>query len=127
MINKENQELNSKQDGIIDFILINELNKDEINIFSNILSSIFDESFGENYSVEESDILKDFTKENKILSRINNENNIILMAKYNNEIIGILEIHKNDHVPFYYIKNEFHYIKSKVAKKLLQYYLNLIK
>jgi hypothetical protein len=127
MINKKDQKINSEQNDIIKFILINELDKGEINIFSNILNNIFNESFGNDYSVEESNILKGFTKENKILDRINNGNSKILVAKYNNEIIGILEINKNDHIPFYYVKNEYFYIKPEIAKKLLQFYLNLIK
>ena len=127
MTNNKEQILNFKQNEIIKLILINELNKDEIDIYSNILNSIFDESFGKKYSAQESDFFKDFTKENKILNRINNKNNNILIAKYNNEIIGILEINKNDNIPFYYIRDEYHYIKPEVAKKLLQYYLKLIK
>jgi len=48
----------------------------------------------------------------------------IFVAKYNNEIIGVLEIRNNDHISLFFVKKDFH--KQGVGKILFEKYLETI-
>ena len=103
--------------------IIEKLKIEEINQFSNMIINVFDEFVGKDYSKQGNDTFKDFIKPENVLDRFNGLN--IFVAKYNNEIIGVLEIRNNDHISLFFVKKDFH--KQGVGKKLFEKYLETIK
>ena len=106
-------------------IIIDKLDIKEINIYSNIINNVFDEFVGKDYSEKGNRTFKDFTNPKNVLARLNNENNLCLVAKYNNEIIGILEIKNYDHISLFFVKKDFH--NKRIGKILFEYFINIIK
>jgi GNAT superfamily N-acetyltransferase len=104
-------------------IIIGKLKIEEINQFSNMIISVFDEFVGKDYSKQGNDTFKEFIKPENVLDRFNGLN--IFVAKYNNEIIGVLEIRNNDHISLFFVKKDFH--KQGVGKILFEKYLETIK
>jgi len=106
-------------------IFFETLKKEDINQYSNMINNVFDEFVGKDYSEEGNNIFKDFIKPNNILDRFSNNLNKYFVAKYNNEIIGVLEIKNNDHISLFFVKKEFH--GQGIGKKLFQNYMETIK
>jgi predicted GNAT family N-acyltransferase len=106
-------------------IRIEELRIEEINFVSNMINTIFDEFVGKDYSEEGNITFKDYINPQNILNRFNKKNNQYFVARYNDEIIGILEIKNKDHVSLFFIKKEFH--GRGIGKKLFEHYLNITK
>jgi len=104
-------------------IIIEKLKISEINQFSNMIINVFDEFVGKDYSTHGNNTFKDFIKPENVLDRFNGLN--IFVAKYNNEIIGVLEIRNNDHISLFFVKKDFH--KQGIGKKLFEKYLETIK
>ena len=106
-------------------IEIDELKTEEINFVSNMINTVFDEFVGKDYSEEGNNTFKDYINPQNILNRFNEKISQYFIVKYNNEIIGILEIKNKDHISLFYIKKEFH--GKGIGKKLFEHYLNIIK
>jgi GNAT superfamily N-acetyltransferase len=106
-------------------ILIDELETEEINYVSNMISNIFDEFVGKDYSEEGNKVFKDYISPQNILIRLNEKSSRFLTAKHGDEIIGILEIKNKDHISLFFVKKEF--LGKGIGKKLLKYYLRGIK
>ena len=105
-------------------IIIDKLDIDEIDIFSNIVNTVFDEFVGIDYSEEGNKTFKDFIDPKNVLERWNDNCNVCFVAKYNNEIIGILEIKNYDHISLFFVKKDFH--NKGIGKKLFENYINTI-
>jgi GNAT superfamily N-acetyltransferase len=108
-----------------DFLNISELDRNEVNILSNMVNNVFEEFVGKDYSDIGNNTFKDFIEPKNISERLGNNNNKCFVAKYNNEIIGILEIRNKDHISLFFVKKEFH--KKGIGKKLFEYYINTLK
>ena len=111
-------------------IIIDELKTEEIEIYSNeiyanMINNVFDEFVGKDYSEEGKKSFKNFVEENSVFERLKNSCNKAYVAKYNDEIIGILEIKNNNHISLFFVKKEYH--KKGVGKKLFEYFINKIK
>jgi GNAT superfamily N-acetyltransferase len=110
-------------------IIFEKLKIEEINQYSNMINnliiSVFDEFVGKDYSEEGNNTFKDFVEQNKIFERFNNGLSQIFIAKYNNEIIGVLETKNNDHISLYFVKKDFH--GQGIGKKLFQYFMETIR
>ena len=106
-------------------IKINELELCEIEMYSNMINSVFDEFVGKDYSDEGKNTFKDFMNIKNVLERLKNNSNKAFVAKYENEFIGILEIKNNEHISLFFVKKEFH--KSGVGRKLFEYFLRALK
>ena len=104
-------------------IFIGKLDKNEINKYSSMINNVFDEFVGKDYSDEGNKVFKDFIDTKNILERLNNDGNKSIVAKHNNEIIGILETKNNDHISLFFVKKEFH--NKGIGKKLFKYFLNI--
>jgi GNAT superfamily N-acetyltransferase len=104
-------------------IIIENLKIDEIHQFSNMIINVFDEFVGKDYSIHGNNTFKDFIKPKNILDRFNGLN--IFVAKYNNEIIGVLETRNNNHISLFFVKKDFH--KQGIGKILFGKYLETIK
>ena len=98
---------------------IDKLDKNEINKYSNMINIVFDEFVGKDYSDEGNKVFKDFIDTKNVLERLNNEGNKCIVAKYNNEIIGILETKNNDYISLFFVKRNF------IIKGLVKTYLNI--
>ena len=105
-------------------IIFDKLDIKEINIYSNMINNVFDEFVGKDYSEKGNKTFKDFIDPKNILERLNNDYNICFVAKYNNEIIGILEIKNYDHISLFFVKKDFH--NKGIGKKLFEYFINTI-
>ena len=106
MIEEEYRE-NHYNNWTIDYIIVENLNENEINIFSNMANDVFNEFVGKDYSEEGNITFKDYIKPSNIMERLNNKDNNFFVAKYNNEIIGILEIRNKDHIALFIVFKEF--------------------
>ena len=106
-------------------IIFSELKIEEINCFLNIVNDTFDEYVGIDYSEEGKNTFKDYLKPQNILARINEKTSHFYVAKYNNEIIGTLEIKNNNHISLFFVKKEFH--GKGIGRKLFENYLRKLK
>ena len=102
-------------------IIIGELETNEINSFSNLVNTVFDEFVGKDYSEEGNNTFKDYTDLKNILIRFNEKTGKFYAAKYQNEIVGILEIKNNDHISLFFVKKEFH--GRGIGKKLFEHFI----
>ena len=106
-------------------IIIVDMEQKEINSMSNMVSISFDVFVGKDYSEEGKKSFKEYIEPKNILTRFNNKTSKFFVAKYNNEIIGALEITNNDHVSLLFIKKEFQ--GKGIGKKLFDEYLRTLK
>jgi GNAT superfamily N-acetyltransferase len=106
-------------------IFFNELKIDEINSFSNMVKNVFEKFVGMDYSEEGNKTFKEYIRPENILARFNEKTSQIFAAKYDNEIIGILEIKNKDHISLFFVKKEFH--DKGIGKKLFENYIEALK
>jgi len=115
----------SCHDWNIDHTIVEKLDEKEINLFANIVNNIFKEFVGKDYSKEGNKTFKEYIKPQNIMERLNNKDNYFLVAKYKNEIIGMLEIRNKDHIALFFVRKEFH--NKGVGKILFDNYITIIK
>ena len=120
----QNAKLEFFNDSHIYKTSIEELEEKDVNSFSNMVSNVFNEFVGINYSKEGNDTFNEYIDPKNVLERLNNSNNLFYVAKLNNEIIGILEIKNNNHISLFFVKKEFH--KNGIGKKLIEKYKETI-
>jgi len=106
-------------------IIFGKMNKDEINNVSNMVSNVFNEFVGIDYSENGKRTFKDYIEPKKILERYNNGTSHFYIAKSNNEIIGILEVKNKDHISLFFVKKEFH--GKGIGKQLFNNYIKALK
>jgi GNAT superfamily N-acetyltransferase len=106
-------------------LIVEKLDEKEVNLFSNIVNNVFNEFVGKDYSEEGNKSFKEYIKPQNIIERLNNKDNYFFIAKYNNEIIGMLEIRNNDHIALFFVRKEFH--NKGVGKILLNNYITIIR
>ena len=94
-------------------------------IYSNMINIVFDEFVGKDYSEEGKKSFKDYLEKNSVFERLKNNYYKAYLARFNNEIIGILEIKNNNHISLFFVKKEHH--KKGIGKKLFEYFINKIK
>jgi GNAT superfamily N-acetyltransferase len=107
-------------DIIFDEIKINEINK-----VSNMVNNVFDEFVGIDYSEDGKETFKDYITPKSILERFNNGTSHLYIAKYIDEIIGILEIKNRDHISLFFVKKDFH--GKGIWKILISNYIKTLK
>ena len=105
-------------------IIIDELKIDEINNVSNMINNVFDEFVGIDYSENGKKTFKDYISPKNIFERFNNKISKFYIAKYINEIIGILEIKNKDHISLFFVKKEYH--GKGIGKKLFDNYIRTL-
>jgi GNAT superfamily N-acetyltransferase len=106
-------------------IIFDELKIDEINLFSRMINNVFDEFVGMDYSEEGNQTFKDYIKPENIMTRLNEKTSQFFVAKYNNEIVGVLEIKNKDHISLFFVKKGFH--GKGIGKKLFDNYGEILK
>jgi predicted GNAT family N-acyltransferase len=90
-----------------------------------MINNVFDEFVGKDYSEEGNREFKKYIESQNILARLNDKSSIFYVAKYNNEIIGTLEIKNKDHISLFFVKKEFH--GKRIGKKLFDNFLEKLK
>jgi len=105
-------------------IIYTELQKEEINQYSNMINNVFDEFVGKDYFEQGIIKFKEYTEPKNILERFKNGSNNFYIAKYNEEIIGILEIRNKNHISLFFTKKEYH--KKGIGKILFENYKKTI-
>jgi GNAT superfamily N-acetyltransferase len=106
-------------------IIFDELKIDEINKVSNMINNVFNEFVGIDYSENGKKTFKDYITPKNILERFNNKTSQFYVAKYINDIIGILEIKNKDHISLFFVKKEYH--GKGIGKKLFDNYIKTLK
>ena len=106
-------------------IIYENLETEDINLFCDMVNNTFDEFVGKDYSDEGKATFKNYIKPQNIMEQLNNKDNNFFVAKYNNEIIGIMEIRNKDHIALFFVKREFH--KKGIGKTLFENYIKTIK
>ena len=106
-------------------IIIDELKIDEINSVSNMINNVFDEFVGIDYSENGKKTFKDYITPKNILERLNKNISHFYVAKYIDEIIGILEIKNKDHISLFFVKKEYH--GKGFGKILFDNYIKILK
>ena len=101
-------------------ILVELLKKADINSVSLMITAIFDEFIGYDYSKEGKSTFKDYITPKNILERL--DTNKFYVAKNDTTIIGILEIRNNDHIALFFVDKKYH--KKGIGKMLFNNYLN---
>jgi len=101
------------------------LKENEIDQYSNIIINVINEFNKKDYSEEGYKRVIEQMKIDNILERLKNGLYSFFIAKYENEIIGILEIQYTNIISLFYVKKDFH--KQGIGKKLFEIYLNTIK
>ena len=114
-----------KDQEIVNKIILNELETNEINLLSNMINNVFDEFVGKDYSEEGNREFKKYIEPQNILARLNDKSSKFYVAKYNNEIIGTLEIKNKDHISLFFVKKEFH--DKNIGEKLFDNFLRILK
>ena len=115
-----------KKKGFIESnILIEELKTEEIEFAINMVKKVFKEYVGKDYSEEGNKEFLGFLLSNKMKDRLRNNLNKTFVAKFNSEIIGLLEIKNYDHISLFFIKKEFQ--GKGIGRNLFEYYLREIK
>jgi GNAT superfamily N-acetyltransferase len=102
-------------------ITIDELKTNEIDYVSSMIDNIFDEFVGMDYSLEGNSTFKDYINPQNIFNRFSDKSSQFFTVKYENKIIGIMEIKNTDHISLFFVKNEFH--GQGIGKLLFRYYL----
>jgi GNAT superfamily N-acetyltransferase len=105
-------------------ILIQEMKTEEIEFAINMVETVFNEFVGKDYSEEGNKEFLGFLLSNKMKERLKNNLNKTFIAKYNSEIIGLLEIKNYDHIALFFIKKEFH--GKGIGRNLFDYYLEVL-
>jgi GNAT superfamily N-acetyltransferase len=103
-------------------IVYENLKKEDIQQYCNLINNVFDEFVGNDYSIEGNNTFKEFIEPNNVLERFND--NIYYVAKYNNEIIGVLEIKNMNHISLFFVKKDYH--KQGIGKRLFKNYIKTI-
>ena len=106
-------------------IVFDEMDINDINNVSNMVNNVFDEFVGIDYSEKGKNTFKDYIIPKNILERFNNKTSQFYIAKYSDEIIGILEIRNKDHVALFFVKKEYH--GKGIGKKLFDNYIKTLK
>jgi ribosomal protein S18 acetylase RimI-like enzyme len=106
-------------------LIVEKLDEKEVNLFSNIVNNVFNEFVGKDYSEEGNKTFNEYIEPKNIMERLNNKDNYFFIAKYNNEIIGMLEIRNKDHIALFFVRKEFH--NKGVGKILFDNYITMIK
>jgi hypothetical protein len=90
-------------------IVFSEMKINEINSVSNMANKVFDEFVGMDYSENGKETFKDYITPKNILERYSNGTSHFYIAKYIDEVIGILEIRNRDHVSlFFFCRKNLH-------------------
>jgi predicted GNAT family N-acyltransferase len=105
--------------------IFDDLKIEEINLLSNMVNNVFDEFVGGDYSEMGNREFKDYIKSSSILKRINDKISKIYVARYNKDIIGMLEIKNKDHISLFFVRKEYH--QKGIGKTLFDNYLKSIK
>jgi len=124
MVEKEYREIPCHNRNI-NSTIVEKLDEKEINLFSNIVNNVFNEFVGKDYSEEGNKTFKEYMEPQNIMERLKNKNNYFFVAKYNNEIIGMLEMRNKDHIALFFVRKEFH--NKGVGKILFDKYITIIK
>ena len=106
-------------------VIYDTLGIEEIELFSKLINTVFDEFVGNDYSVEGNNTFKDYIKPQNIMEILKNSENKFFVAKYNNEIIGVLQIRNKGHIALFFVKKEFH--NKGIGKNLFGNYLEMLK
>ncbi|WP_319477102.1 GNAT family N-acetyltransferase [Marispirochaeta aestuarii] len=73
----------------------------------NLLSSVFNEFVGFEYTEEGNKVFNDLIKPENILER-HKSGNIILTYEKNGRIIGIIEVRDNNHICLFFVDKRYH-------------------
>jgi predicted GNAT family N-acyltransferase len=90
-----------------------------------MIDNIFDEFVGKDYSAEGNNTFKDYINPKNILNRLIDKSSQFFAAKYEDKIIGIMEVKNFGHISLFFIQKEFH--GQGIGKLLLGYYLKKTK
>ena len=101
------------------------LKLEEIEPYSIMISNVFNEFVGKDYSENGNKTFMEFIEPKIIMERFNNKINQFFVAKNNNEIIGILEIKDNNHISLFFVKKEFH--GQGIGKTLFGNFVEILK
>jgi predicted GNAT family N-acyltransferase len=105
--------------------IFDDLKIEEINLLSNMVNNVFDEFVGGDYPEMGNREFKDYIKSPNILKRINEKISKFYVARYNKDIIGMLEIKNKDHISLFVVRKEYH--QKGIGKTLFDNYLKSIK
>jgi len=81
----------------------------------NLITSVFNEFIGFEYTEEGNKVFNDFIKPEKILDRHKN-GNIILTYEKNGRIIGMIEVRDNNHICLFFVDEKYH--NKGIGRKL---------
>lgn len=81
-----------------------------------LITSVFDDFVGHEYSELGNKTFNDFINPKKILSRYS-QGNIILVYEENKKIIGVIEVRDDNHICLFFVDKEHH--NKGIGKKLL--------
>lgn len=96
---------------------VEDLRLTEVGAATAIIERVFDEFIGPGYAPEGVDTFKSFIQPAEIAWRSLN-GNFILVAKDENEIIGVIEMKNYKHISLLFVAKEYH--RQGVAKQLLR-------
>ena len=91
---------------------------------SNLISSVFNEFVGYEYSDEGNKVFNDFIKPENILDRFKN-GNLILTYQLEDQIVGMIELRDNNHVCLFFVDKKYH--NNGIGRELFQEALLRIK
>ncbi|MDD5455745.1 MAG: GNAT family N-acetyltransferase [Candidatus Margulisbacteria bacterium] len=89
-----------------------------------LIKKVFDELIGIEYSAEGITSFYDFIDPQNILNRFLNKN-IILLAKDNGKIVGMLETRDFNHICLFFVNKKYHH--QGIGKKLFLKMLSMVK
>lgn len=89
----------------------------------NLITSVFNEFVGFEYTEEGNKVFNDFIKPENILERHKN-GNIILTYEKNGGIIGMIEVRGNNHICLFFVDKKYH--NKGIGRKLFNEILLLI-
>jgi N-acetylglutamate synthase-like GNAT family acetyltransferase len=105
--------------------IVDDLKIEEINLLSNMVNNVFDEFVGGDYSEMGNREFKDYITPQNILKRINDKISKFYVARYNKDVIGMLEIKNKEHISLFFVRKEYH--QKGIGKTLFDNYLKSIK
>ena len=98
---------------------------EDVKLLSIMIINIFNEFVGKDYSVEGNKTFKEYIKVENILTRVNDKGSVFYVAKYVNELIGVLEIKNYNHISLFFTKKEFH--GKGIGKSIFEKYKEELK
>lgn len=98
-------------------LVVEEFNPSEVNEIYNLIRETFDEFVGKDYSLQGQNTFYDFIEPEKIVSRFQ-DGNLILVGKIDHEIVGMIEVRDNNHICLFFVGKD--YQGQSIGKRLLQ-------